>query len=209
METGEKLIEISKRIRALAENGLFYSGENEYDKERYAELYDISNEIASEVSGNDVSDIRSKLFLEENYVTPKVDIRAVVFNDQNEILLVKEKADGLWALPGGWADIGFSPKEVAVKEVQEETGLNVIPVKLLAVMDRKCHNHPPSLLYFYKIFIQCEITGGSFNHTFDILDKGFFAQDNLPPLSLERNLKSQIDLMFEYKNNPGKEAIVD
>ncbi len=208
MNIEEQLILISQRIRALAQNGLVYST-NEYDTERYNELQEISSSIAGLLTDIPVSKISGSFKIENEYVTPKVDIRAVVFDSQERILLVKEKLDGCWSLPGGWADVGFSPKEIAVKEVKEETGLDVVPVRLLAVLDKKCHNHPPALHYVYKIFILCEITGGEFNTAFDILDKGFFDQENLPELSLERVTKEQIDLMFEYKNHPEKDAIAD
>ena len=145
----------------------------------------------------------------KEYITPKVDIRAVIFNERKEILLVKEKSDGKWSLPGGWADIGLSPTEIAVKEAFEETGFTVKATKLLAVMDKRCHPHPPQLDYVYKIFIQCEITGGEQAIAFDILDVAFFAQDAIPELSTDRVLPSQINLMFDYLNNPGKEAIID
>lgn len=206
--TAQELIVIANRIRALSENGLLYSL-SEYDTERYTELLDLSDKIVSSVSGHTLTEIKACLALENDYVTPKVDVRAVVFNDKNEILLVKEHSDGFWSLPGGWADIGYSPKEVAEKEVAEETGLTVKATRLLAVMDKKCHPHPPALHYAYKIFILCEITGGAFTSAFDILDRGFFPQDKLPPLSEERVLKSQINLMYEYKNDPDKKAIID
>lgn len=204
----KKLIEIAGRIRSLAQNGLVYS-ENEYDTDRYEELLNLSNGMTALVADSSLQEIKDCFVIEKDYVTPKVDIRAVVFNEKDQILLVKEKLDGCWSLPGGWADIGYSPTEVAVKEVKEETGLEVKVVKLLAVLDKKCHNHPPALHYAYKIFILCEITGGDFTSAFDILDKGFFNQNDLPPLSLERVLKEQIDLMYEYKRNPRKEAIID
>lgn len=82
-----------------------------------------------------------------------------MFKDR-KILMVKEKSDGAWALPGGWGDIGFSPSEVAIKEVEEEAGLDVKAIKLIGVFDMKCHPHPPSAYHIYKIFIQCEIIGG-------------------------------------------------
>lgn len=204
----KQLIELTNRIRAIAQNGLVYSL-SEYDTERYEELLELSNKITSLVSGHTISEIKQCYSVEKDYVTPKVDIRAVAFNTNNEILMVKEKADGHWSLPGGWADVGFSPKEIAIKEVKEETGLDVLPIKLLAVFDKKRHNHPPAPHYAYKIFILCEISGGELTTAFDILDCGFFPQGNLPPLSLDRVLKSQIDLMFEYKNNKQKEAIID
>lgn len=204
----KQLINLVGRIRALAQNGLVYA-ENEYDTERYTELLELSDKITGLVFGYSVAEIKDCFSLEKDYVTPKVDIRAVVFNERHEILLVKERADGCWSLPGGWADVGYSPKEMAVKEVKEETGLEVVPLKLLAVQDKKCHNHPPALHYAYKIFILCEIIGGQLCPAFDIPDNGFFPQNNLPPLSLERVLKSQIDLMFDYKKNPQKESVVD
>lgn len=204
----KQLVELAARIRALSQTGLVYS-KDDYDRDRYEELLNLSDQITALVSGQTVEVIKDCFFIENDYVTPKVDIRAVIFNEREEILLVQERADGCWSLPGGWADVGYSPGEVAVKEVKEETGLEVIPGHLLAVMDKKCHNHPPALHYAYKIFIQCEIVGGKQGVAFDILGCGFFAQDNLPPLSLDRVLKSQIDLMFEYKNDPSKAPVTD
>jgi ADP-ribose pyrophosphatase YjhB (NUDIX family) len=110
--------------------------------------------------------------------------------------------DGRWSLPGGWADVGYTPEEVAVKETKEETGLDVCAKRLLAVMDKRCHPHPASPFYVYKLFILCEITGGVFTSTFDILDKGFFALDSLPPLSHDRILPEQIRLMDELRRDP-------
>lgn len=208
MEKEKQLIELACQIRQLAQNGLVYS-ENEYDIDRYSQLLEISHRISATVGDTPLESIKACFHPENDYVTPKVDIRAVVFDEEKRILLVRERADGCWSLPGGWADIGYSPKEIAVKEVREETGLDVKPVRLLAVLDKKCHNHPPAMHYAYKIFILCEITGGSFTTAFDILDKGFFAQNELPPLSSERILKSQIDLMFEYLNDPDKKAVTD
>lgn len=207
MSRENELLNIAKQIKALAQTGLIYS-DNDYLTERYYELIGLSNSMTSLLTGNAIVPV-SDFKIEADYVTPKVDIRAVVFNEEDEILLVQEHADGGWAIPGGWADVGLSPKEVAVKEVKEETGLDVEALHLLAVTDKKCHPHPPHTHYVYKIFILCKLTGGSFTTAFDILDKGFFAQDNLPPLSEERTLKSQIDLMFEYKNNPSKKAYTD
>jgi len=208
MEIEKELLNIAKRVRALAQTGLVYS-DNAYDSERYEELVNLSNAMTGIISGNDISVISDCFVVEKDYVTPKVDIRAVVFNDKDEILLVQERADKGWSIPGGWADVGFSPGEIAVKEVKEETGLDVKPVRLLAVLDKKCHPHPPHTHYAYKIFILCELLGGSFTETFDIIDKGFFKQDELPQLSEERILKSQIDMMYDYKNNPDKAAFAD
>jgi len=188
--------------------GLTYA-EDDYDINRYKELEQISFELMNLVTDVQLEALSVYFNDKKEYITPKVDIRAIIFNEQKEILLIKEKSDGRWAPPGGWADIGCSPTEVAVKEALEETGFIVEPVKLLAVMDKRCHGHPPHLDYTYKIFIQCQITGGEYRQAFDILDIGFFGRDAIPPLSLDRILPTQIDLMFDFLNDPNKVAIVD
>jgi ADP-ribose pyrophosphatase YjhB (NUDIX family) len=208
MQKDKELIVLAQRIRALSQNGLTYSL-SEYDTERYEELLHISDKIVSLVTGLDENRINASYIVSKEYITPKVDIRAVVFNRQDEILLVKEKSDGLWSLPGGWADVGYSPKEIARKEVKEETGLDVYPVRLLSVADMSKHPHPPIPFYVYKFFILCEITGGEFTQTFDILGKGFFPAANLPPLSLERVLPEQITTLYEYYKKPPGDVYLD
>ncbi|SEG15712.1 MULTISPECIES: NUDIX hydrolase [Parabacteroides] len=208
MEKEKELILFSQRIRALAQNGLTYS-DNEYDIERYEELIQISDKITALSAGIDNETVHACYHPLKEYTTPKADIRAVIFNEKDEILLVREKADGLWSLPGGWSDVGFSPKEVAIKEVKEETGFDAEAVRLLAVMDMSKHPHPAIPFYVYKFFILCRITGGTFNETFDILGKGFFKLDQLPPLSLERVLPEQIKQMFGYYKNPSQTVYLD
>lgn len=208
MSRSEKLIGLAQRMRALSQNGLVYSL-SEYDTERYEELTALSDQITALATGLEPDDVARSYHPAKEYVTPKVDIRAVVFNEKDEILLVREKADGCWSLPGGWSDVGYSPKEVAVKEVSEETGLEVRPVRLLAVMDMSKHPHPRIPYYVYKFFILCELRGGSFTETFDILGKGFFRLDELPPLSLERVLPGQIQQMYAYYKHPGEDVYLD
>lgn len=201
------IVTLAQRIKALSQNGLLYSN-NEYDTDRYTELSGIADELLSDISGNAPEKIAQCFPPEDDYVTPKVDIRAAVFDEQGRILMVRER-DGLWSVPGGWADVGYSPREVAVKEVKEETGLDVRPVRLIAVHDKKCHAHPPATHYAYKILILCEIIGGEMTSAFDILDRGFFAVDALPPLSEERIIKEQIDMMVNCRNDSNFKPEVD
>jgi ADP-ribose pyrophosphatase YjhB (NUDIX family) len=210
MQKGKELIVSAQRIRALAQTGLSYSA-NEFEIDRCNELLEISDHITSIVTGANEDDIKACYYpvREYEYVTPKVDIRAVVFNEKDEVLLVREKMDGRWSLPGGWSDVGYTPKEVAVKETKEETGLDVRAGRLLAVMDKRCHPHPVTPFYVYKFFILCELLGGTFTETFDILDKGFFALNRLPPLSLDRVLPEQILLMDELRRNPSAPVYMD
>ncbi|MDR2774173.1 MAG: NUDIX hydrolase N-terminal domain-containing protein [Tannerella sp.] len=198
---GNELITIAQRIRAMSQTALTYST-NEYEIDRSKELIAISDRITSIVSGAKEDDIRADYHPAKEYVTPKVDIRAVIFNDSDVILLVREKADGRWSLPGGWSDVGFTPREIVVKEAKEETGFDVRVIRLLAVLDKRCYSHPASPFYVYKFCFLCEITGGDDNLTFDILDKGFFALENLPPLSLDRILPEQITLLDTLRRDP-------
>ncbi len=197
----------AKQIQAIAQIGLTYT-KDIYDIERYENLRQLSIDILSNYATVGDEKIKLTFASETGYATPKVDIRAVVFK-QNKVLLVREKIDGAWALPGGWADIGLSPSEVVVKEVKEESGYTVVTVRLLAVLDKKFHNHPPEPYHVYKFFIQCEIVGGNAQSGIETSAVDFFEESKLPELSTERNTLEQIKLMFEFQRNPYKELILD
>ena len=186
-----------KKLKALADTGLLYAT-NEYDRERYNELHEISIELMSQVSGNDVNILTAMFAPVTDYPTVKTDVRALILSaDKKQILLARESADGKWSLPGGWADVGQSPKEVAIKEVQEETGLDVTPIALLAVFDKRKYPHPPQPFYVYKMVIYCEATSLNLQKGFDVMDVAWHDADNLPELSEDRILKSQIDLVYK------------
>lgn len=202
-----KWLDWAKQIQAIAQAGLTYS-KDVYDLERFEQLRQISMEMVSTYTNVEMKMIKDLFANETGYATPKVDIRAVVCRD-GKILMVKEKIDGGWSLPGGWADIGLTPSEVAVKEAKEESGFDVKPVKLLAVLDKKCHPHPPSPYHVYKMFIQCEIVGGHPVGGTETSAVEFFAEDELPPLSADRNTESQIRMLFEYLKNSLKEPVFD
>ncbi|MDP4166133.1 MAG: NUDIX hydrolase [Bacillota bacterium] len=182
-------------MQAIAQAGLAYT-KDDFDRERFEQLRELSCEIIADYTETDFSKVKELFAGESGYQTPKVDVRAVIFKD-HKLLLVQEKADGKWALPGGWADIGFTPKEIAVKETLEETGLKVKAHKLLAVMDKKRHNHPPSAFHIYKLFISCQIVGGKAEAGTETQNLGFFSLENLPELSAARNTYEQIEYLFE------------
>ncbi|MGF9699378.1 NUDIX hydrolase [Paenibacillus sp. MABNR03] len=202
-----KWLEWAKQIQAIAQTGLTY-GKDVYDIERYEELRRISIDILANYTSVNKEKISLTFASDSGYATPKVDIRGVVFKE-NKILLVREKIDGAWALPGGWSDIGLSPSEVAVKEIKEESGFDVAPVRLLAVLDKKFHDHPPEPYHIYKMFIQCEITGGKAETGVETSAVQFFERHDLPELSLERNTPEQVKTMFEFLDHPAKEVILD
>lgn len=194
-----KWLEWAKQIQAISQAGLAYS-KDIYDLERFEMLRDLSVEIMNQYTEVESDKIKTLFASETGYATPKVDVRGVVF-EQDKILLVREKLDGDWALPGGWADIGLSPKEVVVKEVKEEAGLEVQPVRLLGVLDKKFHDHPPAASHVYKMFILCEVTGGEAQAGLETLQVGYFSEDELPPLSAERVTLKQIQWMFQTRNS--------
>ncbi|MEX0987787.1 MAG: NUDIX hydrolase [Bacteroidales bacterium] len=192
------LLNLAKRVQALAENGQHYA-ETDFDMDRYTELEQIAIEMISLVTQNKIEGIGVEIREKNGYRTPKVDVRAVVFNEQDEILMVREKVDGNWSLPGGWADVGYTPAEIAVKETGEEAGMAVKPIRLLAVFDKKCHNHPPDIYYAYKIFIECKPLNDKIETGYETTEAGFFPLNELPELSTPRNTKNQIEMMFSFR----------
>ena len=200
---------LAKRIKSIADTGLLYNT-NDYDRERYTELLEISHTLMSTLIDQPVETIKDFYAPNKDYPTPKVDIRGMVLNELGEVLLVREMADGKWTLPGGWADIGYSPAEVIEKELQEEAGLAVKATRLLAVFDKKCHPHPAQPYYVYKFALLCEVVGEvKLQKGFDILDAGWFPPDDLPPLSEDRILKSQIELLYQKVKTGDRTAYFD
>lgn len=198
---------MARRLQAIAQAGLEYC-DNKYDIDRYQQIRQLSIEIMHDFTGMTMDKLTDVFGSEKGYQTPKVDVRGVVFKG-NKILMVRETIDDNWSVPGGWADVGLTPFENAKKEVFEESGLEVEPVRILAVLDKKHHNHPPDLYDIYKIFVLCEERGGGLQNGMETSDTGFFGIDELPTLSGPRITENQIRLMFEYNSNPLKEAICD
>ncbi|MUK90440.1 NUDIX domain-containing protein [Ornithinibacillus sp. L9] len=203
----EKWLHWAKRIQALSQSGLAFS-KDKYDIERYQELRDISVEIIASYSDMDIKKVKELFATETGYQTPKIDVRGVVFH-QNKILLVKEKMDDKWSLPGGFCEVGISPAENCIKEIKEEAGFDVKAVKLLALFDNHHHPHPPQPYHYYKCFIQCSIVKGHASGGLETNDVRFFDEDNLPPLSTRRNTESQIMKMFSFLKDDQQDSLFD
>lgn len=194
-------LEWARRLQAISQNGLEYAA-NPFDVERYEAVRRVAAEIMAAGADVDVEPVLNLFSQEAGYATPKVDVRGVVFQD-DAILLVKERVDNAWTLPGGWADPGLSPGENVVKEIFEESGYESRVVKLLAVYDRSRHPHqPPFPFHIYKFFFLCEITGGQAGTSVETADVGFFPEDGIPPLSITRVTPRQIARMFELRRHP-------
>lgn len=203
-----QLLDWAKKLQALSQSGKTY-GKDAYDLERYEQIEQISHEIFAHMA--EIPELRVKeLFLpEEGYATPKVDLRAGVFKD-NKILLVKEKADGRWALPGGWAYVCESPTEGVLREVWEESGYQVAHPRLVAIIDRSKHEYRPLYAqHLYKLFFLCELTGGEALPNLEISEIAFFPLDELPPLSLARVLPEDIERLYRFHKGELTQAHVD
>jgi len=158
--------------------------------------------MLAEGSGLDQPFVLGLLDKETGYCTPKVDVRGVVFRE-NKLLLVCERSDGKWTLPGGWADVCASPAENVVREVYEESGFLTRASKILAVYDRSKHSHePPFPFHVYKIFLLCRIHGGAAKVSEETDSVGFFGENEIPELSVTRITSAQISRMFEHHRNP-------
>lgn len=206
-DTSHKWLSWAHEILGIAQSGLTYT-ENQFERERFEWLQDLGHRIMAEYNDVSLETVKEFFTAEKGYATPKVDVRAAVFF-KNEILMVKEKVDGKWSLPGGWADINLSPSEAAVKEVFEESGFEVVPTRLLAVFDRRRHGHPPGPFFLYKIIFQCEIIGGKPTAGTETLDVDFFPKYELPELSEGRITQSQIFKLFEFLDDVNKPAVFD
>jgi ADP-ribose pyrophosphatase YjhB (NUDIX family) len=185
----------ARELQALAQTGNHFAT-SDYDRERYARISEIAAEIFEKQGDTEGSKIRTIFEAQFGYATPKVDVRAAVFRDR-KILLVQERTDGLWTLPGGWADVNDSPSEAVAKEVRQESGFQVKVERLLAVFDRAKHPHdPPFPFHIYKMFFQCKIEAGEAMPSAETSSVDFFGPEALPALSLSRITEEQIQFCF-------------
>jgi ADP-ribose pyrophosphatase YjhB (NUDIX family) len=192
------------RLQAIAQAGLQFT-DGPFDRERYLAVRGLAAEIATahlelptEAERLALADL---LAGDDGYPTPKVDVRALVRRDR-EVLLVKERADGRWSLPGGWADVGWSPAAMAEREVLEESGFQVRARRLLALWDRSRHNPGPFPHAVYKVAIACDLVGGTARPSIETLDAGWFAPDALPELSTGRTTAAQVHRLVELDDHP-------
>jgi ADP-ribose pyrophosphatase YjhB (NUDIX family) len=145
---------------------------------------------------------------DKGYITPKVDVRGAAFRD-GRVLMVRERSDGLWTLPGGWCDVNISPSECVVKEIREESGFEARAVKLAALLDRRKHPHPTQFHHVYKLYFLCDLTGGQPASSIETDGADFFAEDQLPPLSTNRVTVGQVQLMFRHERERGLPTTFD
>lgn len=203
------LLRWARELQAVAQTGLAYEEPSVYDRGRYEQLRRVAAEMLAAADGSDPVVLDGELARETGHATPKLDVRGVAFRDDG-ILLVRERADGLWTLPGGWADVGESPSEAAVRELREESGFAARAVRLLALYDRDRHDHPPHPWHTWKVLILCELLDEPQAPLGSETDAaGFFALDRLPPLSRARVTERQLARLFEHRAHPEWPADLD
>ena len=198
----DKWLALAKRLQSIASTGLHYS-RGDFDKERYAEVASIANDMLASLGNVPLARIEELIpDFATGYATPKVEVRGAVIRD-DRVLLVREACDGLWALPGGFADVGISPAENIVKEIREEASLKVSASAIYGIRHKARHEYDADVRDFYKIFFLCEprddadpVPG------LEATEAGFFGLDDLPPLSTGRVLTKDIEAAFRFRDDP-------
>jgi ADP-ribose pyrophosphatase YjhB (NUDIX family) len=196
----ERLLDLVRRLHAIARTGLHFSV-IEYDRERYVEIERIAVELLAAGDPEQIARYTRLLADEKGYVTPKIDVRGAIF-DGRRVLLVRERLDGLWTLPGGWADVNETPAQSILKEIEQDSGYRARVLKLAALLDRPQHGHGPSFFHSWKAFFVCEITGGHARGSYETDAVEFFDLGSLPPMSLGRSTPRQVQRMYEHYLRP-------
>jgi len=191
----------AREIFSLSQAGLTYS-KNDFDLERYRRLQEIAAEIISSQSEFTKDAVLGSFSIQAGYITPKIDVRAAVVQD-GKILLVQEKVDDKWSMPGGWADLGEYPSEMVVREVREESGFDVRVDKMIAVYDAN-RITPLEFYHAYKLIFLCTIIGGEAQTSIETFGVDFFAPDELPPLSEFRTNKTMLDEVIAHTKDPNR-----
>jgi ADP-ribose pyrophosphatase YjhB (NUDIX family) len=194
----------ARKLQSIAQSGLTFN-RDPYDRERYQMVAEVAASILARQTGEPEPRIAQLFAAESGYPTPKIDVRAAVFDPQRRLLFVREAADrNRWTLPGGWADVNLTPAENALKEVREESGFEARILKLAAAWDRARQGHPPSPWSCLKLFFLCELTGGEARASHETTEVAWFGREDTPSeLSLGRVLPHQIARMYDHLGDPG------
>lgn len=206
-DTSPKWLAWAREIQALSQTGLAFN-EPGYDTDRYTRLTEIAAEIMADHTSVPAAEALASFTAQPGYATVKVDVRGAVVQD-GKILLVQERRDQRWCMPGGWADIGDKPSDMVAREVWEESGFDVKTAKLVGVYDANRSQKPTEFFHAYKIVFMCDITGGRARPSDETMDVGFFDPESLPPLSECRTSDRHISDVFAHWHNPEKPSIFD
>lgn len=200
-------LEWSREIQALSQTGLAFA-QTHYERVRYHRLLELASEMISSRTCLNPDEILATFQVQPGYATVKVDVRGAVVRD-DQILLVRERADGRWAMPGGWADVGEYPSAMVVREIHEESGYEARPVRVVGVYDANRAGRPMEFFHAYKVLFLCELIGGSPAASDETLDVGFFPFDDLPPLSEHRTNQTHLREVRAHLADPTRPAAFD
>jgi len=203
MDAAVSLLQWARKVQAIAQNGLTFT-QDPFDRERYQQLQELVTTILTSQLAITPEQLQGLWMGDDGYATPKIDVRGAVF-DQDKVLLVRERSDGKWTLPGGWVDVGDAPSFAVEREIREESGYLAKTVKLAALFDKNnpAHGHPPGILHIYKLFFLCELTGGAPATSNETDGVEFFPVSSLPPLSTGRATQSEIERLYQHHLNRG------
>jgi ADP-ribose pyrophosphatase YjhB (NUDIX family) len=202
-----KLLTWAREIQALAQTGYHYAYDD-FQRERCRRLMRIAAEMVSEKSELEI-DLLARAFESQlGYATPKIDVRAAVFRD-GRLLMVRERRDGGWTMPGGWADVGDLPSEAAERETLEEAGFRVKACKIIGVYDAN-RIRPLELFHAFKIVFHCNLVGGEARQSNETSEVAFFGRSEIPDLlSAERTTKRLIEDAFAALADPESATVFD
>ena len=203
MDAATSILQWARKVQAIAQNGLAFT-QDPYDRERFEQLQQLVTTMLTSQLTITPEQVQGLWLGDDGYATPKIDVRGAVF-DQDKVLLVRERSDGKWTLPGGWVDVGDGPAFAVEREIREESGYLAKAVKLAALFDKNnpAHGHPPSILHIYKLFFLCELTGGAPATSTETDGVEFFPVGSLPPLSTGRATQSEIERLYQHHLNRG------
>lgn len=202
-----KWLKIAREIQQLSQTGAAFAV-TDYEKDRYKRLTEITAEIIEHHTDLEKESVRKVLMAHPGYATPKIDVRAAVMKD-GEILLVQEKTDNYWAMPGGWADVGDVPSEVAMRECKEESGFEVKPIKVIGIFDANRVGGKLEFFHAFKIIFLCELIGGEATPSDETLDVRFFDFNKLPPLSMNRTNEKHLNEIKQHLIDPKRKTFFD
>jgi ADP-ribose pyrophosphatase YjhB (NUDIX family) len=209
-EQVERIRKAAVKAAAIAQDGLTF-GEGPYDLDRYRQLAALAAELFSVITQRPAAELAVELGRDSGYATPKIDVRGVIFDADEQVLLMRERSDGLWSLPGGWADPLDSPSAAVQREIFEETGYPARAVKLIACWDRDVQGHRPKLpVHVYKLFFLCRVDGDAVPaSTLETLDIGWFDLAALPELSTGRVNAGQLHFALTHHRDPSLPTAFD
>ncbi len=197
----------ARELHQIGQTGLYYT-QNEFDRDRFQHLLELSELFMKEYSDVDPEKIRVALSAQPGYITPKVDVRGAIFRGE-DVLLVKEVTDGMWSLPGGWADVNEPPSKMVEREVKEETGLDVHAEKLIAVYEANHDREPVNVFHSYKLLFLCRELGGELKTSYETPEVKFYKKTELPDLSIFRTQQKYIETAYLHAKSPELPSVFD